>query len=467
MAPFEGLTQRLQDVFRRLRGKTKIVEQDLAETLREVRIALLEADVNVSVVKDLIDRIRSKALGIQIEKEFNPEMAIVQIVNEELTELLGGEATPLVVPQNDLSVYMMVGLQGAGKTTTTAKLARWLASQQRKPLLVACDPYRPAAITQLQVLGEQIQVPVFAQDSAVSPVVVAREALEYARANGHDTVLIDTAGRLHIDESLMSELEHIRDTVRPHDVLLTIDAMTGQDAVEVAKQFHEKLAITGVIVTKLDGDTRGGAALSVKSVTGQPIKFVTTGEKLDAIEPFYPDRMASRILGMGDLLTLIEKAQATMDERKAQELERKMREARFTLNDFLEQMQQLKKMGPLEGLLDLIPGVRNNPQLKNARLEPSHFKKVEAIIYSMTAFERENPDVINGKRRARIARGSGTAVAEVNRLIAQFDDMRKLMKKMANHEKERENSKKDKKGKKIAQVPTVKKSTMKKSRFPF
>lgn len=423
---FENLTNRLQDAFKRLRGKGKVSEADVNEAMREVRLALLEADVNFKVVKDLVAKVKERAVGIEVLKNLNPAQQVIKVVNEELTALMGGTQAKLDLSQRP-TVIMMVGLQGAGKTTTTGKLALHLQKQNRKPLLVACDIYRPAAIKQLQVLGEQIKAPVFTLGNEVSPVEIARQAIQHAKDQHLDTVLIDTAGRLHIDEKLMDELKEIRAISKPQEILLVVDAMTGQDAVNVADSFNQQLELSGVVLTKLDGDTRGGAALSVKSVTGCPIKFAAMGEKLDALEPFHPDRMASRILGMGDVLTLIEKAQSQVDAEKAAELEKKLRKAEFTLEDFLEQMGQIRKLGSLEDILKMIPGMN---KIKNLNVDEKQITRVEAIIQSMTTAEKQNPQIINAKRRMRIAAGSGTTVNDVNRMLKQFEDMKKMMKQM-------------------------------------
>ncbi|BFH67960.1 MAG: signal recognition particle protein [Paenibacillus dendritiformis] len=425
---FEGLTSRLQNVFGKLRGKGKVTEDDVNEAMREVRLALLEADVNFKVVKEFINKVKEKAVGQEVMKSFTPGMVIVDIVNKELTELMGGTAAKLAKANKPPTVIMMAGLQGAGKTTTSGKLAKLLQKQNHKPLLVAADIYRPAAIKQLEVLGAQINVPVFSLGDQVSPVEIARQAMEHARANHLDYVIVDTAGRLHIDEALMEELKQIHATVNPDEVLLVVDAMTGQDAVNVAESFNQQLALTGVVLTKLDGDTRGGAALSVKAVTGCPIKFAALGEKIDALEPFHPERMASRILGMGDMLSLIEKAQANIDADKAKEMEMKMRNAAFTFDDFLEQMQQVKKLGPIDQILDMIPGMNKMKQTANLKVDERQMGRIEAIVRSMTNEERQDPDLINHSRRKRIAAGSGTSLADVNRLIKQFDEMRRMMK---------------------------------------
>ncbi|MFD0616648.1 signal recognition particle protein [Paenibacillus sp. GCM10027629] len=428
---FEGLTNRLSSVFSKLRGKGKVTEEDVIEAMREVRLALLEADVNFKVVKDFIAKVKERALGQEVEKSFTPGMVIIDIVNKELTDLMGGTNAKLAKSNKPPTVIMMAGLQGAGKTTTSGKLAKLLLKQNHKPLLVAGDIYRPAAIKQLQVLGEQIKVPVFTLGDQTSPVEIARQALQHAKDNGHDYLIIDTAGRLHIDEQLMEELKQIHATVKPDEVLLVVDAMTGQDAVNVADSFNKQLELTGVVLTKLDGDTRGGAAISVKAVTGCPIKFAALGEKIDALEPFHPERMASRILGMGDMLSLIEKAQSNIDAEKAKEMERKMRDASFTFDDFLEQMQQVKKMGPLDQILDMIPGMGKVKQMKDIKVDEKQMGRIEAIVHSMTARERNEPDLINHSRRKRIAAGSGSTLTDVNRLIKQFDDMRRMMKQFS------------------------------------
>lgn len=427
---FEGLSERLQDVFRKLRGKGKISEEDVKVAMREVRLALLEADVNFKVVKDFVSRLRERAVGQEVLQSLTPGQQIIKIVNDEMTALMGGSESKLNFSSRVPAVIMTVGLQGSGKTTTVAKLGKKLIKQGRRPLFAACDVYRPAAIKQLQVLGEQTEIPVFSMGQA-NPVDISRAALEYAKNHNRDVVILDTAGRLHINEELMNELKEIKAAVDPEEILLVVDAMTGQDAVNVAESFNKELGVTGVILTKLDGDTRGGAALSVKAVTGCPIKFVGMGEKLDALDVFYPDRMASRILGMGDVLSLVEKAQATFDQEKAREMERKIRQQEFTLEDFLEQMQQVRSMGPLEDLLGMIPGM--GKQLKGVKpdFDEKEIIHIEAIIKSMTPHERRNPTIINGSRKKRIARGSGTRVQEVNRLLKQFEESRKLMKQFA------------------------------------
>ncbi|TLS49875.1 signal recognition particle protein [Paenibacillus antri] len=431
MAPFEGLSSRLQNVFSKLRGKGKLTEDDVNEALREVRLALLEADVNFKVVKDFVAKVREQAVGQTLEKGFNPAMTVVNIVNKELTELMGGSQSKLARSNRPPTVVMMVGLQGAGKTTTTGKLAKMLLGQNHRPLLVAADVYRPAAIKQLQVLGEQVKAPVFTLGDQANPVDIAKAGLAHAKEHGNDYVIIDTAGRLHIDETLMGELHNIREATKPDEILLVVDAMTGQDAVNVAEHFNSQLELTGVVLSKLDGDTRGGAAISVKAVTGKPIKFAAMGEKLDALEPFHPERMASRILGMGDMMSLIEKAQMNLDESKAKEMERKFRKAEFTFEDFLEQMQQVKKLGPIENILEMLPGMGNMKQLQNAKIDPKQMSRTEAIVLSMTKAEKQGLVVIDAKRRKRIAAGSGTTVADVNRLLKQFEDMKKMMKSLS------------------------------------
>ena len=428
---FESLSERLQNAIKMFRGTTKITEEDLKAPLREVRMALLEADVNFKVVKDFVGRIKERALGTAVDQNLSASQQIIKIVDEELTELLGGTQAKLTVAAKPPTIIMLVGLQGAGKTTTAGKLAMQLKKHHKKPLLVAGDVYRPAAITQLQVLGEQVKVPVFALGDQVSPVEIAKQSLERAAYLACDTVIIDTAGRLHIDEALMQELKNIKEAVQPHEILLTIDAMTGQDAVTVADTFNKNLGVTGLIITKLDGDARGGAVLSVKEVTGCSVKYVGMGEKLDALEPFYPDRMASRILGMGDILSLIDKIKDTTDLAKALEMEKKLRKDEFTLEQFLEQMQQIKKMGSLETILGLSPGMGNISQkLKDANVDEKEFDRVEAIIRSMTPKERRRPEIINGSRRQRIAAGCGMRVQDVNKLLKNFEDSKKMMKKM-------------------------------------
>jgi len=428
---FEGLAERLQGTIQKIKGKGKVSEQDVKEMMREVRFALIEADVNLKVVKEFVKKVSERAVGVDVMQSLTPGQQVIKIVQDELTELMGGEQSPIKFNTKPPTVIMMVGLQGAGKTTTTGKLANVLRKKyNRKPLLVAADVYRPAAVQQLQTLGKQLSLPVFALGTEVSPVEIARQAIELAKEEHHDVVIIDTAGRLHIDEDLMQELKDIRALKEPDEVFLVVDAMTGQDAVNVAESFNEAIGITGVVLTKLDGDTRGGAALSIRSVTQKPIKFVGMGEKMDALEPFHPERMASRILGMGDVLSLIEKAQANVDEAKAKELEEKFKSQTFTFDDFVEQLQQVKKMGPLDEILKMLPGANKIKGLDNVKVDDKQMGRVEAIIYSMTPAEKTNPEIINGSRKKRIAKGSGTSIQEVNRLIKQFDEMKKMMKQM-------------------------------------
>ena len=423
---FESLGEKLTNAFKKFRSKGKLTEADVKAGMREIKLALLEADVNFRVVRDFIKIVSERAVGSEVLESLLPAQQIVKIVNEELTRLMGGSQAKLTISPKPPTVIMMVGLQGAGKTTHAGKLAGLYKKQGKKPLLVACDVYRPAAIKQLQVVGEKLDIPVFTMGDQVSPVKIAREGVAYANQKGCDMVFIDTAGRLQIDDVLMEELEQIKEAVHPSEILLTVDAMIGQESVNVAETFNNRLDITGVILTKLDGDTRGGAALSIRYVTGKPIKFVGTGEKLDTIEPFYPDRMASRILGMGDVLTLIDKAQAAYDEKQAVELEKKMRQQTFTLDDYLGQLTQLKKMGNLEQLVGMMPGM-NAKALKDAKVDEKVLVRTEAIIRSMTPREREHPEIINASRKKRIAQGSGTSVEEVNKLLRQFDQMLKMM----------------------------------------
>ncbi|WP_281237171.1 signal recognition particle protein [Bacillus sp. FSL H8-0516] len=433
---FEGLADRLQQTISKIRGKGKVSEQDVKEMMREVRLALLEADVNFKVVKDFVKKVSERAVGQEVMKSLTPGQQVIKVVKEELTELMGGEESKIAVAKKSPTVIMMVGLQGAGKTTTTGKLANLLRKKHnRKPMMVAADIYRPAAIQQLQTLGKQLDMPVFSLGDQVSPVEIAKQAIEKAKEEHHDYVILDTAGRLHIDEELMDELQKVKEVANPEEIFLVVDSMTGQDAVNVAKSFNEQLGLTGVVLTKLDGDTRGGAALSIRAVTNTPIKFAALGEKLDAIEPFHPERMASRILGMGDVLTLIEKAQANVDQVKAKELEQKMRTMSFTLDDFLEQLGQVRNMGPLDELIQMMPGAGKMKGLKNVQVDEKQLNHIEAIIKSMTTQEKEQPEVINASRRKRIAKGSGTSVQEVNRLLKQFDEMKKMMKQMTNMSK--------------------------------
>ncbi|ADU30785.1 signal recognition particle protein [Evansella cellulosilytica] len=433
---FEGLAERLQGTLNKIRGKGKVSEADVKEMMREVRLALLEADVNFKVVKQFISSVKERAVGQEVLESLTPGQQVIKVVNEELTSLMGGEQSKIAVASKPPTVVMMVGLQGAGKTTTTGKLANHLRKKHnRKPLMVAADIYRPAAIKQLETLGKQLDMPVFSMGDQVSPVEIAKNAMEKAKEEHHDYVLIDTAGRLHVDEELMGELEEIKALTSPDEILLVVDAMTGQDAVNVAESFNERLGITGVVLTKLDGDTRGGAALSIRSVTDTPIKFAGMGEKVDALEPFHPDRMASRILGMGDVLTLIEKAQTNVDEKKARELEKKMLSNDITFDDFLEQLNQVKSMGPLDEILSMMPGAGKMKGLKNIQVDDKQLGHIEAIVQSMTKAEKEDPSILNASRRRRIAKGSGTSIQEVNRLIKQFGEMKKMMKQMAGMQK--------------------------------
>lgn len=426
---FEGLSEKLSAAFKKLKSKGRLSETDIKEAMREIRLSLLEADVSYKVVKDFVAKVSERAVGTDVLESLTPAQTVIKIVNEELTALMGGTAQRLSLSSRPPTVILLVGLQGSGKTTNGAKLAAYIKKTHgRRPLLVACDVYRPAAIKQLEVVGGQVGIPVFQQGQG-DPVQIAKAALRHASDYGNDVVLIDTAGRLHIDESLMDELKRIKSAVNPGEILLVVDAMTGQDAVNAASSFNEALDLSGVILTKLDGDARGGAALSVKAVTGKPIKFIGMGEKLDQIEPFHPDRMASRILGMGDVLTLIEKAQQGIDEKKADEMEKKLRQNRFTLNDFYEQMAQLKNMGPLQDVLGMIPGINANA-LKNATIDEKVLPRTEAIILSMTPYERENPGILNSGRKRRIARGSGTKVEDINRLLKQFEMMQQMVKQM-------------------------------------
>lgn len=430
---FEGLAEKLQNTFKKLKGKGKLTEQDVSEAMREVKLALLEADVNFKVVKDFVKKVKDRSIGVEVLESLTPGQQVIKIVNEELTGLMGETQSKLTFASKPPTIIMLVGLQGAGKTTTCGKLSGLLKKQGKRPLLIAGDIYRPAAIKQLQVVGGQVDVPVFTMGDKLSPVDIVRAGVEHGANHGNDVIIIDTAGRLHINEELMEELQDVKSTVKPHEILLVIDSMTGQDAVNVAEEFNGKLGIDGVILTKLDGDTRGGAALSVRSVTHKPIKFVGLGEKLDDLEPFHPDRMASRILGMGDVLSLIEKAQASFDAEKAKDLHNKMKSQQFTFEDFLDQLQQVKSMGPISQLLEMIPG--GGKQLKNLEVDEKELVHIQAIIQSMTKEERLNPTIINGSRRKRIANGSGTTVQQVNRLIKQFEQTRKMMKQFTDMEK--------------------------------
>lgn len=428
---FEGLAGRLQETMNKIRGKGKVNEADVKEMMREVRLALLEADVNFKVVKQFIKTVSERAVGADVMKSLTPGQQVIKIVQEELTSLMGGEESKIGTADRPPTVIMMVGLQGAGKTTTSGKLANLLRKKyNRKPLLVAADIYRPAAIKQLETLGKQLDMPVFSLGDQVSPVEIAKQAIAKAKEEHLDYVIIDTAGRLHIDETLMDELKQVKEIATPTEILLVVDSMTGQDAVNVAQSFNEQLEITGVVLTKLDGDTRGGAALSIRSVTGKPIKFVANGEKMEAIETFHPDRMASRILGMGDVLSLIEKAQTDVDAEKMKAMEQKMKDNSMTLDDFLEQLQQVKQMGPLDELLKMMPGANKMKGLDNMQVDDKQLGHIEAIIKSMTKNEKDNPDIINASRRKRIARGSGRPIQEINRLLKQFAEMKKMMKQM-------------------------------------
>lgn len=424
---FEGLSERLENSFKKLRAKGKLTEADVKEAMREVRLALLEADVNYKVAKEFTNKVTERAIGDDVMENLTPGQMVIKIVNEELTELMGGTESRLSIAKHPPTILMMCGLQGSGKTTHSGKLALKLKKDGHRPLLVACDVYRPAAIKQLQVVGSQIDVPVF-EMGTINPVNIAEEAVKHAKDHGYDYVIIDTAGRLHIDEALMEELQNIRSTVHPNEILLVIDAMTGQDAVNVAKSFNESLGIDGVILTKLDGDTRGGAALSVRAVTGKPIKFVGTGEKLENLEVFHPARMASRILGMGDVLSFIEKAEMALDEKKAAELEKKLAKNKFDFNDLLDQFEQIERMGSLKDTIKMIPGI--GKQIKDEDIDERAFDRLRCIIYSMTKQERANPEIINPSRKRRIAAGSGTSVEDVNKLMSQFKQMQKMVKQV-------------------------------------
>lgn len=427
---FDSLSEKLQSVFKNLRGKGRLTEADVKAALKEVKMALLEADVNFKVVKNFVKAVQERAIGQDVLNSLTPGQMVIKIVNEEMVKLMGDETTEIALkPANEITVILMCGLQGAGKTTTTAKLAGKFKQKGRKPLLAACDIYRPAAIKQLQINGEKQGVPVFTMGDGHKPVNIAKAAIEHAEKNGFNVVVLDTAGRLHVDEDMMVELEEIKENITIHQSILVVDAMTGQDAVNVAETFHNRIGIDGVIITKLDGDTRGGAALSIRAVTGRPILYVGMGEKLSDLEQFYPDRMASRILGMGDILTLIDKAQAEIDEEKAAELEKKIRKAEFDFNDFLEQMQQMKKMGGLNSILSMLPGGGGLP--KDLEIDDNMFASTEAIIYSMTKEERSNPSILNPSRKNRIAKGAGVNISEVNRIVKQFEQSKKMMKQMS------------------------------------
>ena len=426
---FEGLADKLQGALDKLKSKGKLTEKDVKDAMREVKLALLEADVNFKVVKDFVKKVQERAVGQEVMESLTPAQHVIKIVNEELTSLMGDVQSKIMISSKPPTVIMMVGLQGAGKTTTSGKLGGYFKKQGKKPLLVACDIYRPAAIKQLQVVGEKLDIPVFSMGDKESPVNIAKAGYNHALKNNHDLVMIDTAGRLHIDETLMDELKNIKSEIKPHEILLVVDSMTGQDAVNVAESFNDALGVDGVILTKLDGDTRGGAALSIRAVTQKPIKFIGMGEKLDDLEPFHPDRMASRILGMGDILSLIEKAQENIDLEKAKELENKIKKQELDFEDFLEQMEQIQKMGPLNKVLEMIPGMGQvKDQLGDIDMNNKEIVRTKAIVQSMTIEERRNPSILNASRKKRIARGSGTSVQDVNRLIKQFGEMKKMMK---------------------------------------
>ncbi len=427
---FESLTNRLQNAFKKLRGKGKLTEKDIREGMREVRMALLEADVNIKVVKSFINRVTERAIGQEVLESLTPAQQIIKIVNEEMTTLMGESNVKIALSPKPPTVIMLAGLQGAGKTTTCAKLGGIFKKQNKRPLLVACDVYRPAAIKQLCVVGGQLDLPVFTIDGSKDPVDIATKAVSHAESNGNDIVIIDTAGRLHIDDELMLELQNICAAVDINEILLVVDSMTGQDAANIADSFNQQLEIGGVILTKFDGDARGGAALSVREVTGKPIKYVTTGEKLADIEPFYPERIATRILGMGDMLSLIEKAEQAFSEKKSKEMEAKLRKNKFTLTDFLEQLDQVKQMGPLQNIIDMLPGA-NTKALAGAEIDEGKMRRMEAIVLSMTVQERENPHIINSSRKKRIASGSGTRIQDVNQLLKQFDQMNMMIKQMS------------------------------------
>ena len=426
---FEGLSEKLQNVFKGLKGKGSLTEADINAAMREVKLALLEADVNFKVVKEFVDSVKQKSLGEEVMASLTPGQQVIKIVNDELTELMGGTGSKLTYSPKGFTVYMMVGLQGTGKTTTCGKLANYLKKNGKKPMLCACDIYRPAAIDQLEVVGKAVDTPVFTMRESREPEKIALAAIKEAERKGCNVLIVDTAGRLQIDEELMEELVRLKGAIKPHEILLVVDALTGQDAVNAAEGFNDRLGIDGIIMTKMDGDSRGGAALSAKKVTGRPVKFVGTGEKFDALEPFHPESMASRILGMGDMLTLIEKAQEDYDEQKAQELEKRLRKNQFTLEDFLEQMGQIRKMGGIGKLLGMMPGM-NSRAMQNVNVEQSErdFVQMEAIIQSMTREERENPSILNASRRKRIAAGSGQPVSKINQLVKRYDETRKMMK---------------------------------------
>lgn len=427
---FESLSDKIQGALSKLTGKGKLNEQDIDTAMREVRLALLEADVNFKVTRNFIKAVKERCLGQEVMESLTPGQMVVKIVNQELTRMMGEEESKLNIEGKRPSIILLCGLQGAGKTTHAGKLANIIKKRHRTPLLVACDIYRPAAIQQLQIVGKQVDVPVFSMGTQVNPVDIAKAGVEEAKRTGRDLVIVDTAGRLHIDENLMGELKNIKDAIKPDEILLVVDAMTGQDAVNVSETFNESLDITGVVLTKLDGDARGGAALSIRSVTQKPIKFIGVGEKLEDLQVFHPDRMASRILGMGDVLSLIEKAEDALDEKKARALQEKLRNQSFTFNDFLDQLQQVRNMGPLEDLLSMVPGM-NAKALKGISINEKEIQRVEAMIQAMTPEEREKPDIINTSRKERIAKGSGTTIVELNKLLKQFKDMKKMMKQFS------------------------------------
>ncbi len=428
---FENLSERLQNALGKLTGKGKLTTENVDEAMREVKLALLEADVNYKVVKDFIKKIKERAVGSEVMESLTPGQQVIKIVNEELTQMMGGETEKLDFTGKSPAVILMCGLQGAGKTTTTGKLGLNIKGLNRRPLLVAGDIYRPAAIKQLETVGKQVDVPVFSMGDKISPIDIAKASIEYAKKNGHDTVIIDTAGRLHIDENMMDEIKGIKDATNPNEILLVVDAMTGQDAVNVAKSFNDNLEITGIVLTKLDGDARGGAALSIRGVVEKPIKLVGVGEKLTDLETYHPDRMSSRILGMGDVLSLIEKAESAIDQESAKALEQKLRDQTFTLEDYLAQLEQVRSMGPLEDIISMIPGV-NKSALKGVNVDEKEFDRIEAIIKSMTFKEREKPELIDRSRRQRIADGSGTNITDVNKLLKQFKELKKMMKQFGN-----------------------------------
>lgn len=432
---FENLAEKLQSTLKNLKGKGKLTEKDVDLAMREVKLALLEADVHYKVVKDFIKKVKERSIGSEVMESLTPGQQVIKIVNEELSELMGGVQSKINISSKPPTVIMLVGLQGAGKTSTAGKLALNLKKQGKQPMLVACDVYRPAAIKQLEIVASGAGAIFYSEEGNTNPVEIATKGYEKAKTLGYDIVIIDTAGRLHIDENLMDELKNIKSSIKPHEIMLVVDSMTGQDAVNIAESFDQTLGIDGVILTKLDGDTRGGAALSIKAITKKPIKYAAVGEKLEDLEQFYPDRMSSRILGMGDVMSLIEKAQSAFDEDKAKEMQAKMKSSDFTFDDFLDQMQQIKKMGPLKNLLEMIPGMSQMKQLKDVDIDDKELVKIEAIIQSMTKKERQNPSIINASRKKRIAMGSGTHVSQVNRLLKQFEESKKMMKQFTNMSK--------------------------------